>query len=103
MPFARQVSIGRVALIQFPEAEAGKLVVISDVVSPTAVRWERRQGSRGAALWEGRPPRVMQRARGTAAHANGTPSMLDSDFSSRSVARSVVRQQRRLPPAAVLK
>ncbi|KAL4421522.1 hypothetical protein ABPG75_010813 [Micractinium tetrahymenae] len=36
MPFARQVSIGRVALIQFPEAEAGKLVVITDVVSPSA-------------------------------------------------------------------
>ncbi|PSC67565.1 hypothetical protein C2E20_8782 [Micractinium conductrix] len=35
MPFARQVSIGRVALIEFPEADAGKLVVISDVVSPT--------------------------------------------------------------------
>lgn len=38
MPFARQVSIGRVALVQYPEAEAGKLVVISDVVSPNAVR-----------------------------------------------------------------
>lgn len=37
MPFARQVSIGRVALVQYPEAEAGKLVVISDVVSPNAV------------------------------------------------------------------
>ncbi|PRW60503.1 60S ribosomal L14 [Chlorella sorokiniana] len=36
MPFARQVSIGRVALVQYPEAEAGKLVVISDVVSPNA-------------------------------------------------------------------
>lgn len=51
MPFARQVSIGRVALIQFPEAEAGKLVVISDVLSPNAVRiWyflERRGGAQG--------------------------------------------------------
>jgi hypothetical protein len=37
MPFARQVSIGRVALVQYPEAEAGKLVVISDVVSANAV------------------------------------------------------------------
>lgn len=37
MPFARQVSIGRVCLIQYPEADAGKLVVISDVVSPNAV------------------------------------------------------------------
>ena len=37
MPFARQVTIGRVALVQFPEAEAGKLVVISDIVSPNAV------------------------------------------------------------------
>ncbi|KAI3429651.1 hypothetical protein D9Q98_005736 [Chlorella vulgaris] len=36
MPFARQVSIGRVALVQYPEAEAGKLVVISDVVSANA-------------------------------------------------------------------
>lgn len=53
MPFARQVSIGRVALIQFPEAEAGKLVVISDVVSPGAVRWERLKGFRGAAEWKG--------------------------------------------------
>lgn len=37
MPFARQVSIGRVALVTYPEAEAGKLVVISDVVSQNAV------------------------------------------------------------------
>ena len=37
MPFARQVTIGRVALVQFPEAEAGKLVVISDIVSANAV------------------------------------------------------------------
>ena len=37
MPFARQVSIGRVALVQYPEAEAGKLVVISDVVSANSV------------------------------------------------------------------
>ena len=49
MPFARQVSIGRVALVQFPEAEAGQLVVISDVVSPNAVSWG-GQGPR-AAVW----------------------------------------------------
>lgn len=78
MPFARQVSIGRVALIQFPEAEAGKLVVISDVVSPTAVRWEQRQGSRGAAGCERRLSRVMQRFGGAAAHTRSFPGTFDS-------------------------
>jgi hypothetical protein len=85
MPFARQVSIGRVALVNFPEAEAGKLVVISDVVSANAVsscpgrqqcdgrqgpscwapcscsglgsRWKR--SSRGCSGLEGRPPRQV--------------------------------------------
>ena len=56
MPFARQVSIGRVALIQFPEAEAGKLVVISDVVSPNAVSGPARSAApllarHAAPLW----------------------------------------------------
>ena len=45
MPFARQVSIGRVALVNFPEAEAGKLVVISDVVSANAVSVRPGRGS----------------------------------------------------------
>ena len=49
MPFARQVSIGRVALIEFPEADAGKLVVISDVVSPTTVRGGRQEGGKRCA------------------------------------------------------
>ena len=57
MPFARQVSIGRVALVQYPEAEAGKLVVISDVVSPNAV-------SLGAPQWLHLCSRAMQRAFG---------------------------------------
>lgn len=57
MPFARQVSIGRVALVQYPEAEAGKLVVISDVVSPNAV-------SLGPPQWLHLCSRAMQRAFG---------------------------------------
>lgn len=60
MPFARQVSIGRVALVQYPEAEAGKLVVISDVVSPNAV-----SAAEGHGLpWGGLP--LMQQALGAA-------------------------------------
>lgn len=43
MPFVRQVSIGRVALVQYPEAEAGKLVVISDIVSANAVSAAKRE------------------------------------------------------------
>jgi hypothetical protein len=63
MPFARQVSIGRVALVNFPEAEAGKLVVISDVVSANAVSVRRRRqqchGWQSPSCWA---PWQLQRA-----------------------------------------
>lgn len=45
MPFKRYVEIGRVALINFGE-EAGKLVVISDVVD------QNRASGDGACYWQ---------------------------------------------------
>lgn len=83
MSFARQVSIGRVALVQFPEAEAGQLVVISDVVSPNAVSWggagaQGRRVGHGGAPGAGRAslPCPAAPASGMEA-AGGRPAALD--------------------------